>query len=539
VSCTGTTDDTSGAIKAFAAARNNAFTLLVDCPVRLHSGLAIDRGIFIDSGTSVQFTASGKFLVDNMFHPAFVIANSSQITLTNWNVEWDGSVPVDPNFGGYELNGEFVASPGETQPAGAFNDLVLTAWLAANRSITFDEKKGRVESIWVGGVNPAAVFFITGDSSSVVFSGLKLYVPPAAGGNAFMPMAISLSANWKSKQTVTGTTPETTQYAAVPHGITFSGIDLDGIYMGWQGNLQDSLFENITSHRYGDLQDAKGKNVGGIGKWYPPPHLFYINTHAADAGLDNINVHFSNITDEGVRVGVARDTPGDSGSGFANSLKLSCTDCSVDTYTSHRPDGFMDVLAADGMTVSNVTATFDSQFINNLYPAGLRFPMTSYSHVTFENLNLTDTADSTIQGPIGNSTSAANRTIVFSGVSITMNKWAGSDMPLPSLTGTGNHVAINFTMSAQAMKLAFLETGSMTVWVAGTPAIVRPDGSTVIKWDSRHAEKCSANGAWAGTIAGSGSRSVAVSAAGSYPFTLNCQSAGGSADTTMSVEAQQ
>jgi hypothetical protein len=101
VTCGGTTDQTTGAMAAFQAARNDAFTLLVDCPIHLHSGLAIDRGIFIDNGTTVQFTAGGKFFVDNMFHPAFIIANSSNISLLDWNVEWDGSVPVNPDFGGY------------------------------------------------------------------------------------------------------------------------------------------------------------------------------------------------------------------------------------------------------------------------------------------------------------------------------------------------------------------------------------------------------------------------------------------------------
>jgi hypothetical protein len=43
-------------------------------------------GIFIDTGTTIQFTGSGKFFVDNMFHPAFIIANSHDITLTDWNV---------------------------------------------------------------------------------------------------------------------------------------------------------------------------------------------------------------------------------------------------------------------------------------------------------------------------------------------------------------------------------------------------------------------------------------------------------------------
>jgi hypothetical protein len=192
----GTADDTTGAINAFAAARHGAFTLVIDCPVYLHSGLAIDRGIFIDSGTMVEFTAAGKFFVDNMFHPAFVIANSSGIMLTNWNVEWDGTVPITPNFGGYQVAGKFVAAVGKTQPAGAFNDLVLTQWLTANRSIAFNETQGWVKSIWVGGVNPSAVFFITGDSSNVVFTGLKLYVPSTAGGNHFMPMASTPYSNF-------------------------------------------------------------------------------------------------------------------------------------------------------------------------------------------------------------------------------------------------------------------------------------------------------------------------------------------------------
>ncbi len=177
MSCTGTTDDTTGAQAAFAAAKNNAFTLVVDCPVFLHSTTAIDKGIFIDNGTSVQFSGSGKFIVDNMFHPAFVIANSSNITLTNWNVQWNGSVPMSPDFGGYTYQGKFVTMTGATQPAAMFNDIVLKGWLASNRGVVFNETQGWVSSIWVGGVNPAAVFYLTGDTSNVVFSGLKLYVP--------------------------------------------------------------------------------------------------------------------------------------------------------------------------------------------------------------------------------------------------------------------------------------------------------------------------------------------------------------------------
>ncbi|MDP9066369.1 MAG: hypothetical protein M3O06_10945 [Pseudomonadota bacterium] len=532
-------------MKAFSAAAHDAFTLIVDCPVRLKSGLAIDHSVFIDNGTSVEFTGAGKFVVDNMFHPAFVIASSSNINLINWNVEWEGNVPMNPNFGGYELNGRFVGTPGSTQPAGAFNDLVLTPWLTAHRGVTFLETRGWVKSYWVGGVNPAAVFFLTGDTSNVVFAGLKLYVPPSVGCDHFIPMAFSSSPNWKGGQTVDGSLPYTTQYLAVPHHVTFSGLDLDGVLMGWQGTIQDSLFENITSHRYGDLQDSNGGTLGGIGKWFPPPHLFYLNTHSDDRGLDNVNVHFHNIVDEGIRVGVARDKGGgDSVSGYANSLKLGCTQCSVDTYTSHRPDGFMDVLESDGLTVSNVVATFDSQFINNAFPAGLRFPQNAkmhrnYHHITFQNVQMTDTAYTTVRGPIGNAPDTGNSDLVFKDFQVTLNKWGGSsEMTMPTFGGSNNAVSLKYTMAAQAVKVAFSQQSSMLVYVKATPAVVHPGATSTIMWSTRNAGNCSASGAWSGAVGNSGSRGLSIGSAGNYDYNLTCQNSGATGATTMRVVAQ-
>jgi hypothetical protein len=538
VSCGSTADQTSGAMAAFAAARNGAFILLVDCPVYLHSGLAVDRGIFIDNGTTVEFTGAGKFFVDNMFHPAFVIANSSNILLLDWNVEWDGSVPVNPDFGGYYLNGDWVASSGITQPAEGFNDIVLTNWLADNRGITFDETQGWIKSIWVGGVNPAAVFFITGDSSDVRIVGLNLYVPATAGGDAFMPMAFSASANWLSNQTVTAATPDTAQYAAVPHGLEFVDIQLDGTLMGWQGNLQDATFEYIFSHRYGDLQDAAGDNVGGIGKWFPPPHLFYLNTHAADPGLDNIDIQMSHVIDYGVRIGVARDTSSASMSGYANSLKLGCTQCAVTDYTSIRPDGFMDVLASDGLTVDTVVAVFNSQFLNNLYPAGLRFPDTGYSDVTFENVSLRDTATSTIQGPISNAASATNEALAFSNFQIYMAEWSGANLPLPTIGGPANDIAMNFSMSGQLTQVAYLKNRALQVTVKSTPTTVKVGARTALDWSASGATGCNASGAWSGSVGTSGSRAIALPSTGIYPFTLTCQNSSDASSTTVDVAAQ-
>jgi hypothetical protein len=456
VSCSGTGDDTGGASKAFAAARNGAFTLVVDCPVRLHSGIAVDRGIFIDNDTTVEFTGSGKFIVDNLFHPAFVIANSNNISLINWNVVWDGVQPIDGSTGGYEVDGRFVsgAAGSKTQPAAGFNDIVLTKWLAANRGVDF-KGPGWSKAIWVGGVNPGAIFFITGDTSNVTFKGLHLSVPPGVGGDHFLPMAISFSPNWKSNQTVSGTLPHNSQYAAVPHGLTFSDVDFDGTLMGWQGNVRDVTFDNIRSHRYGDLQDANGGTSGGVGKWYPPPHLFYLNyAPDGDPQLFNANIRISNVMDSGPRVGVARDKgAGDSVSGYATSLKLGCVNCSVDHYTSLRPDGFMDVLSSNNLTISNVTASFDSVFLNNAFPGAIRFPASGYTHVVFENVVLKDMAETASNGPIGNAPSAQNEGIVFRNVQIVFNRWTGPRLPTPTIGGSGNDVTLEFLLADQHRKL--------------------------------------------------------------------------------------
>jgi len=539
VTCGGTTDQTSGAMAAFAAARNQAFTLVVDCAIHLDSGLAVDRGIFIDNGTTVQFTGAGKFFVNNLFHPAFVIANSSNISLLDWNVEWDGSVPVNPNFGGYTLNGQWVAVSGSVQPAAGFNDVVLTHWLTANRGIQFDESRGWIKSIWVGGINPAAVFFITGESTDVVVSGMNLYVPSTAGGNAFMPVAFSTSANWKNNQTVTALTAETTQYAAVPHLLTFANIMLDGTLMGWQGNLENSAFENITSKRYGDLQDAAGKNVGGIGKWFPPPHLFYLNTQSADANLANHGIALENIDDEGVRIGAARDQGGsDSESGYAASIKLSCVSCSVVNYISRRPDGFLDLEATSNLTVNGAFASFDSAFLNNLYPPGIRFPSNGYSYVKFESVGFLDTAAVTIHGPFGNATSPTNQAIDMSNFQIYLTHWAGSDLPVPLIAGTTNDIDLDFSMSGQLMTVTYLQNGSLQTTVKGTPTTVNRGAATALAWNSVGASHCSASGAWTGNLGTSGAKLISLATKGTYDFTLGCTNASAATSATTQVYVQ-
>jgi hypothetical protein len=91
VACDGLLDDTEAVARAFEAARNDAFTLVVDCPVRLHTGIEISRSVIIEDGTTVKFTGTGEFRVDNVFPPAFEVPHPNAVTLIDWNVKYVGS----------------------------------------------------------------------------------------------------------------------------------------------------------------------------------------------------------------------------------------------------------------------------------------------------------------------------------------------------------------------------------------------------------------------------------------------------------------
>jgi hypothetical protein len=537
VNCSETSDQTAGVVKAFAAAKNDAFLLTVDCPVHLNSGMAVDRGIFIDNGTSVEFTGNGKFFVNNLFHPAFIIADSSNISLTHWNVEWDGSLPVNPDAGGYEIGGKWLTAGGSAQPAHAFNDIVLRDWLHANRSITFDQADGLASAIWSGSADAVAVFYITGSSENIKFTGLKLYAPATAGGSHFIPMAFALTANWQANKTVKATTPETSAYAAVPSSLTFSGVTLDGTIMGWQGNTRHSTFTDITSDRYGDLQDADGNNVGGIDKWFPPPHLFYLNNpDSDDKNLWNADIDLTDVDDIGKRIGVARDKGGrDSISGYAASLKLACIGCTVENYTSDRPDGFMDLLPSTSIDISKVNAEFNSAFLNNLYPPGLRFPSSGYVDISFVNVQMKDTAPATIEKPIGNANVSGNKFFTFSNFNVTLGSWAGSGIPTPVIAGTTHDITISF--SAGTQNIFAVQKNTQTTTLTAKPAALQHGGGTTLAWEARGSESCKASNAWAGTHAPFGSEVVSVSSAGTHEFTLECMQSKNSVSGTVSVLA--
>ncbi len=516
VTCNGT-DEARGVAAAFAASKNGAFTLVVDCPVFVHVGMDIARPIFIDNGTSVQFTGTGLITTDNVLIPAFVLANSVGVSLLDWRVQYIGGLPVNWDTGGYYDNGLFVpqtgtpAHPAYDQPGFAFNGLALVPWLEANRGIKFTQEA----EPWEGPTDTSAVFYIVGATSNVQVTGLSMFVPPAATGSQFIPVAFASNIGYNNNQNVTPQTPLTPEYLSVPGNITFSDIDLDGYYMGWQGQFQYSLFQHIRGHRYGDLQDANGGNVGGVNKWFAPPHFIYLNNTSygdTQAALENQEVQILDVIDYGDRVGVARDSAATDQaviSGNALSLKIGGFGIEVNGYTSYRPDGLLDVLTCDNMTIANVVATYDSLFLNNLYP-GIRFPLPPYNRLTLENISLTDNAAQTIIAPISGSSASSNTDITLANVNVTMNLWAGTTAFLPPFAGTGNAIQITHNYS-QTITFAplydqVLETLPFTIRATATSGLA-------VSLTSSTTTVCTVSGASLSLI-GAGTCSITANQAG-------------------------
>lgn len=434
------TDNWEGVTKAFEAASQEGFVLVVDRPVFIHVGTDVERPIFVDNNTTVRFTKEGRFILDNELIPSFVIANSSNINFENWQIEYVGETPVDKaSVTGYYMKGVFHPEPGSHAPvAGGFNDSTLTHWLAMHRHVRFDNILGGVHELWHGPTNPHSIFYVIGECANISVQHMKAFVPQNAPVNRFLPMLFSSLSGFRSDRTVTSKSAFTDANVAIPRKFTFNDIDLDGYYFGWQGEYLESTFNHIRAHRYGDLEAPDGSNGGGKDKWYAPPHLFYLNDDTSYTKKPNSDVTITDVIDYGNRVGHARDLPGSVKlSGYANSLKIGGKDILVSGYVSYRPDGLFDLLRCDNMTIRDVTATYDSSFINDLF-FGIRFPDKEYHDLVLENISLTDVAPRTIKAPISDNHDNGNRNIQFRNVRVYIHQWAGPKTPQPIFAGTGH-----------------------------------------------------------------------------------------------------
>jgi len=479
VECDGT-DQYANVQKAFNAAANNAFQLVVDCPVTIHTARLPNKTVFIGSGTLVSFTSGGVFYVDNVLQPAFAIMNSSNIKLYNWHIVYTGSLGV--------------ALPDHT--GNTFNDGTATAWLSQNRHM--DLASGGQHSQWQDTYNTGGMFFIVGADSNILFSGFHIVAEtvlkaagasplPVSAAAGFVPCVFTFGPNWTSG---TAANPHvfaqaeslTSQNVGHPTLLTFENITLDGTIMGFVGSgITNSTFKNITSIHYSDVQDVNGNHIGGDidpsnnGPWTPPPHLFYlINNTLTTPAIVNANLTFTNIEDASFdsegreitydsthqtnpdRVGGPRDTAAllrqynRPQSGYALSMKLMCGvsaatgaqgtngGCSVQNYRSYRPDGFLAVSNMNNVTFENVTATFDSNYTDGLpmYRPGIWFPG-GYTNLTFKSVTMVDVAAQPLTEPVGYS--KGYNGLHFMDVDASINS-TGVSIHLNALPQNGTHL---------------------------------------------------------------------------------------------------
>jgi len=86
VSCNETIDESLQLEQALLSAANNAFTLLIDCPVRFHSGTAALHSIAVPDGVTISFSGAGEFLIVSGGPPALTVAHPATGAFFNWNV---------------------------------------------------------------------------------------------------------------------------------------------------------------------------------------------------------------------------------------------------------------------------------------------------------------------------------------------------------------------------------------------------------------------------------------------------------------------
>jgi hypothetical protein len=86
VSCDESIDESAQLDQALLSAANNAFTLIVDCPVRFHTGTAATRSIAVPDGVTISFQGAGEFLTVSNGPPALTVAHPSEVTFIDWNL---------------------------------------------------------------------------------------------------------------------------------------------------------------------------------------------------------------------------------------------------------------------------------------------------------------------------------------------------------------------------------------------------------------------------------------------------------------------
>jgi hypothetical protein len=193
--------------------------------------------------------APGRLIVDNVCVPAFVM--SSPCTSGSWE---NFQIEYNANFGMQAIN---IQQSNVVAAASQFNNVTYANYLTQYNGNTFSGSP--YTPIWQGQTNACAIFYIKGAASNISFTNGSVFVPQGVTVNYFCPMAFSFGPDWLYGVTPTSSTPSTS--ATSPNNITFDNVTFDGCLFGFQGTATNLSFSNITSIRYGDLQDGTSGTV--------------------------------------------------------------------------------------------------------------------------------------------------------------------------------------------------------------------------------------------------------------------------------------
>ncbi|HET6376474.1 MAG TPA: hypothetical protein VFF88_10535, partial [Methylocella sp.] len=258
--------------------------------------------------------------------------------------------------------------------------------------------------------------------------------------------------------------------------------------------------------------------------------------------LFNKNITLTDVIDYGIRAGAGpRDTGAAPTLGNALSLKIGGNNVLVDGYQSYRPDGFLDLLASNGITIRNVKGSYDSAWLHYLYPA-IRFPgpfgayAPAYANVTLENVEITDLAPSTHMLPAGPSLLQANSGFRFENMKFVMNRWSGPGLETlaqssGNYSGSGHRIAFDYTIDSPDSqgKTAILSRrdGSMSSHFIAGPLSLPAGQSVTLSWAWDPAASCAASGRWNAEGLASGTKTVTSPAQGTVAYGFSCTGASG------------
>lgn len=338
----GVTDDRDAFVNTIAYADTLVLKVGIDRDMFLDVEETGVKSIFLPSNCHIKGFKDAKLIYNNLLSPAFYIALSDNVTITDLHLEYDNS--YDATYG--------------ANTAGYSDDFLIN--LQQLRNYMRDYKGVTFNGIFPvdrGFVSFYATFLIEG-SQNIRFENLKV---TAKGDNAnqFVREFVKMKEQYPENSTVNSTSDPKRQVK----NVFVKNIEIDGYLMGFQGLVDGFEMQDVNAYRWSDMQASDGSAMGG---WdgtnhnFPPPHLIYLNRDLSTEH-NTKNVVIKNTHDHGLYTGSnnLRQTTGEN-IGYCGSLKLvdDIENVVVDNYKSFRRDGLADL----GSIVNG--------YFNNLYSEG-------------------------------------------------------------------------------------------------------------------------------------------------------------------------